>query len=421
MSTVEELLNSLFWNKFNLEKFQEFIWELFNQAPKLKWPYWIDKKIDETDIKFSRLDLDYWDLLINEQIDVICIEVLNWWKQRIEKARTKQRNIISNHLKTYAHNKTHVLAVFYSKDDPCWRLSYVEQNFKFINGRIQDELTPAKRSSFFIDPVNSRNVTVKKNFLWLLDFNITPTIKQIENVFSVESVTNEFFNNYKLHYGKLLQLFKSDKIFQEVERISNQWDENFAENFVKKLMWQIVFLYFLQKKWWLWVKKWEKWGTGSQTFIRDLYNEMLWWWDPKKENWWINYFNDYLERLFYDTLNRNRWDEHRSDYFDTKIPYLNWWLFEPVNWYIWNGPEHVIFKWNEKEANKAFWELLDFFDLYNFTVYENDPLEQDVAVDPEMLWKIFENLLPENERKWKGSFYTPREIVHYMCKESLKE
>jgi len=54
-------------------------------------------------------------------------------------------------------------------------------------------------------------------------------------------------------------------------------------------------------------------------------------------------------------------------------------------------------------------------------VYENDPLEQDVAVDPEMLGKIFENLLPENERKGKGSFYTPREIVHYMCKESLKQ
>ncbi len=62
---------------------------------------------------------------------------------------------------------------------------------------------------------------------------------------------------------------------------------------------------------------------------------------------------------------------------------------------------------------------MDTFDTFNFTIYENDPLEQDVAVDPEMLGKIFENLLPDNERKGKGAFYTPREIVHYMCKQAL--
>ncbi len=418
---MEELLNSLFWSKFNLDKYQEFVWELFNQTPRLRWPYQIPNLIDWAQIEFSKLEIDQDDLPLNEQIDIVIIKILNWWKGSIEKARTRQRNIISNHIKTYGKWKTNILAVFYSPEEVVWRLSYVKQDFKFINGKVTDELTPAKRFSFLIDPNNSRNVTVKKNFKPLISDSITPTVSQIKDAFSVEAVTTDFFNEYKSHYNKLLSLFKSDDVFKEVERISNQWDENFAENFVKKLMWQIVFLYFLQKKWWLWVNKWKKRGEGSQTFIRDLYNEMLNWWDPKKENGGINFFNDYLEWLFYDTLNKNRWEEHRSNYFNTKIPYLNWWLFEPVNWYIWNWPDHIIFKWNEKEANKVFWKLLDFFDLYNFTVYENDPLEQDVAVDPEMLWKIFENLLPENERKWKGSFYTPREIVHYMCKESLKE
>src|SRR5439155_3355333 len=63
--------------------------------------------------------------------------------------------------------------------------------------------------------------------------------------------------------------------------------------------------------------------------------------------------------------------------------------------------------------------VLDVFDRYNFTVNEAEPLEKEVAIDPEMLGKVFENLIEENRRKGLGSYYTPREIVHYMCQESL--
>ncbi len=63
--------------------------------------------------------------------------------------------------------------------------------------------------------------------------------------------------------------------------------------------------------------------------------------------------------------------------------------------------------------------VLDIFDRYNFTVKEDEPLEKEVAVDPEMLGRVFENLLTVKGRKSKGTYYTPREIVHYMCQESL--
>ena len=63
--------------------------------------------------------------------------------------------------------------------------------------------------------------------------------------------------------------------------------------------------------------------------------------------------------------------------------------------------------------------MLDVFDRYNFTVNEAEPLEKEVAIDPEMLGKVFENLIEENRRKGLGAYYTPREIVHYMCQESL--
>ena len=63
--------------------------------------------------------------------------------------------------------------------------------------------------------------------------------------------------------------------------------------------------------------------------------------------------------------------------------------------------------------------ILDIFDLYNFTVKKDEPLETEVAIDPEMLGKVFERMLEVKERKSKGAFYTPREIVHYMVQQIL--
>src|ERR1019366_6246260 len=66
-----------------------------------------------------------------------------------------------------------------------------------------------------------------------------------------------------------------------------------------------------------------------------------------------------------------------------------------------------------------FKNLLEFFEQYNFTIDENDPYDREVGIDPDMLGHIFENLLEENREK--GVIYTPKEIVHYMCQESLIE
>ena len=74
---------------------------------------------------------------------------------------------------------------------------------------------------------------------------------------------------------------------------------------------------------------------------------------------------------------------------------------------------------NEAEKGRDADGILDVFERFNFTMNEDEPLEKEVAVDPEMLGKIFENLLEVSDRKSKGAFYTPREIVHYMCQESL--
>ncbi|NMC59373.1 MAG: N-6 DNA methylase, partial [Candidatus Methanofastidiosa archaeon] len=91
---------------------------------------------------------------------------------------------------------------------------------------------------------------------------------------------------------------------------------------------------------------------------------------------------------------------------------LNGGLFEPVGGYDWRETDILI-------QNSIFQEVFETFNLYNFTVREDEPMEREVAVDPEMLGKVFENLLEVKDRKSKGAFYTPREIVHYMCEEAL--
>ena len=126
-----------------------------------------------------------------------------------------------------------------------------------------------------------------------------------------------------------------------------------------------------------------------------------------------NFFNDILEYLFYDALARKRdQDIHKFNSFEFKIPFLNGGLFEPLDGYDWVNTNIYI-------ENAIFEDIFKTFDEFNFTVKEDEPLEKEVAVDPEMLGKVFENLLEIKDRKSKGSYYTPREIVHYMCQQSL--
>ena len=109
--------------------------------------------------------------------------------------------------------------------------------------------------------------------------------------------------------------------------------------------------------------------------------------------------------------------------FSCKIPFLNGGLFE-AEYDDWHNldidlPNSLFHNDEKNKAGDVGTGILDVFDRYNFTIKEDEPLEKEVAVDPEMLGKVFENMLEITERKSKGAFYTPREIVHYMCQESL--
>ncbi|GAF98108.1 unnamed protein product, partial [marine sediment metagenome] len=188
-------------------------------------------------------------------------------------------------------------------------------------------------------------------------------------------------------------------------------------DFAKKLLGQVVFLYFLQKKGWFGVERDAEWGTGTKHFLRELFD--------KKHGDYNNFFNDVLEHLFYDALRDDRsYNDYYYGRFNCKIPFLNGGLFDPIGGYDWVHtdillPNELFSNQNKTKESDTGNGILDIFDRYNFTVKEDEPLEKEVAIDPEMLGKVFENLLKVKDRKSKGSYYTPREIVHYMCQQSL--
>lgn len=296
------------------------------------------------------------------------------------------------------------LVVFNSKNSENWRLSLMTISFDINEkNKIVSNLSNPKRKSFFLGP-NAKIATANQ---FLFSKGKINDFKDLESRFDVEVVTKEFFNKYKKLYIKLLDYLKNDKAFN-VFAIKHGLE---LEIFSKKLLGQIVFIYFLQKKGWLGAKKGDNISNGDKIFLRNLFEKCK---QEKK-----NFFNDYLESLFYDCLNRipERAGSFYREKFDCQIPFLNGGLFEPINDYKWQN-EFINIP-NDIFSNKENSGILDVFDLYNFTIDENTPDDQEISVDPEMLGKVFENLLESNTRKGQGAFYTPREIVHYMCRESL--
>ena len=394
----------------------------------------------------------------------------------IEKARSKQRNFIARLIKD--NDYAAAIVAFYLDEETKWRLSFVRMDYEFVKGKVASNLTPAKRYSYLVGK-NEPCHTAQESLLPIFaEEDFSPTVDSIEKAFSVEKVTKQFFEKYKEKYLQLKEYLLSNEAFRsEAMRCMRSEDETqiekFSEQFSKKFMGQLVFLYFLQKKGWLGVKalkpeisekeykdiyyynsvtrefaprvynkiaenvyklnanevraltskqeemlatcvKGNAWGTGSRTFVRDLFEI------ANKSN--ENFFDDYLEPLFYEGLNQERKADNYYARLHCRIPFLNGGLFEPLDNYDWENNAFSIpnslFS-NKDEKGREADGILDVFDRYNFTMNEDEPLEKEVAVDPEMLGKIFENLLDVKDRKSKGAFYTPREIVHYMCQESL--
>ena len=304
--------------------------------------------------------------------------------------------------------------LFHYEDDTRWdwRFTYCRKSAK------KEETTDSKRFTFLLGPGQSCR-TAADNFIALYEKRESLEIKNIEEAFNVEALSQEFFGKYKAQYEAFVNYMVDPANGMRQDFIDTHFDhssmtadkirdreEKPIRDYVKKLLGRIVFLHFLQKKGWLGVPTGKEWGEGDRDFMLKLFENA----SPEQKE---NFLDEVLEGLFANGLDTNRSDN--GDVYDTgvqgfcncKIPYLNGGLFE----------RDALDEKTSRFPAKYFESLLTMLSQYNFTIDENDPNDAEVGVDPEMLGRIFENLLEDN--KDKGAFYTPKEIVQYMCRESL--
>ena len=295
------------------------------------------------------------------------------------------------------NNAIFVNFAYENPENKNWRFSFIAYDSVFEDGDIKTVQTNPKRYTYIFGEKEETYKTALDCFSKLADeFEIK--IAKIKDAFGVEAMSKAFFDEYRdRHYKNFI-----NHILHSNYKISAfDGNEKAIRDFVKKLLGRIVFLYFLQKKGWLGASS-TNYTDGDKNFISNFFKEA-------KQG--ADFYPVWLSKLFFDTLNEKR----TADNFtmpngkEVKIPYLNGGLFERE----FAKYDFITFD------SELFINLFEFFDQYNFTVYEDSPDDHTVAVDPEMLGHIFENLLEDN--KDKGAFYTPKQIVQYMTQESLIE
>lgn len=439
-----DIVRSTFESPFEKKRFITFIRELLNHPTDAPFTRQGNLVPDQFKPYISHYERVGKYITGEHRIDILIVYLKKG--SSIAHARSMQRNFISGYLQgKYGTDpvKDAALVAFVSPDTSDWRFSLVRMEYKLEETakggmRAKEEYSPARRWSFLVGP-NEKSHTAQSRLVPIIaDDDRDPTLAQLEDAFNIEKVTKEFFEKYRNLF--IWAKEELDRVLLASPRIQEDFKSKNINtvDLAKKLLGQIIFLYYLQKKGWFGVPIDADWGEGSKTFLRELFE--------KKHGDYKNFFNDILEPLFYEALRMDRsYDGHYYSRFNCKIPFLNGGLFDPMNNYDWVKTDILLS--NELFSNKNKTPegdtgngILDIFDRYNFTVKEDEPFEKEVAIDPELLGKAYEKfnaIRPDNyeeylhalksgkkgeESKFNkqyGVYYTPREIVHYMCQQSL--
>ena len=396
-------------SRYNRQNWQLLLHDIFGNKIK----FWNTPSTIPTSSQFAKQALWLGTITLSDNQTISIYEVELSDSVDIERNRRGIRDML---LTDWRNNGNAGAFMFcYRKNESVLRFSYVSEAWTFAeDGTYQKESTDAKRFTYLLGE-GHRSRTAIQQFEKLRDSSLT--LKDLTKAFSVDAVSDMFFDGYKKQYEDIIQYITGKRMV----KVANKWEEQIkndpceeimqefahfpnpekaVRDYVKKLMGRLVFLQFLQKKGWLGVPAGAEWGAGDAEFIQNLFAEC-----EDKDH----FVDNVLEVLFNDlnTEREGNLSPLTSHHSPLKIPYLNGGLFER------DATDETEFPLPAKYMQS----LLDFFASYNFTIDENDPDDAEVGVDPEMLGRIFENLLEDN--KDKGAFYTPKEIVSYMCRESL--
>lgn len=389
----KETFKRLFQSKFNLSKWQMLLQDYFH-ADKVR----VNAEVLDEDAE-DRKGYFLGSMTTQDNYE------LGFFYYEMEDGSVLRRKVgLRNLIRPYlGYGFDAALAVF--NDGTNWRLSLICD--------LKEDATSTKRFTYVFGDEKAFYKTP------ILRFESLRTkaneFLEIKKAFSVEALSDDFFDEYRKQYAEFVKFLTG----KEYVKKGNKWveqetgepdaqyftsfkkDDKLVRDYIKKMMGRIVFLYFLQSKGWL---------AGNLHYMHDLFYDA-------SEEVKGDFLDKVLEPMFFGLLNTRPEDRSSAPLVNgvgvkyipnaDEIPYLNGGLFQ----------QEKIDEVESVFPAGMFQSLFDFFDSYNFTIDENDPNDAEVGVDPEMLGKIFENLLEDN--KDKGAFYTPKEIVRYMCQESL--
>lgn len=286
-----------------------------------------------------------------------------------------------------------------------WRFSYISISLEEVKGKIKKSFTNPRRYSYVLGP-NSKTQTP---YQYLIKKGKVAEYVDLLKRFSIEVVNNEFYKEIAKLYDELVGT-------ETIERkLVYPSDGDDSHEFAVRLIGRIIFCWFLREK---------KSSSGLALIPEDILS--------KNAASHDNFYHETLAPLFFEVLNKpleKRAPRYASNGFK-EIPYLNGGLFasDEIDKYKFDRSLEISVPGLVKVPDGWLRSFFDLLERFNFTVDENISFDTELSIDPEMLGRVFENLLArinpetgETVRKSTGSFYTPREIVDYMVDSSLTE
>lgn len=293
-----------------------------------------------------------------------------------------------------------------------YRLSLLTSKYVYEGERVVKILSNPRRFSYAL----GIGTKTKTPYKFLISKGVVSDLEDLISRFSVEVVNRHFYSEIARQFTKLIGGQFGGAIHTRQLILKDIQDNSKYAEFAVRLIGRLMFCWFLK----------EKKSSNNQSLLSDLFFDI-----QNIENYG-SYYHQVLEPLFFELLNTNinSRDVKYDSPFYRNVPYLNGGLFSP------HSDDFYRFSRSIKSEVKSIITIpnqwfIDFYVLlneYNFTVDENTTYDIDLSIDPEMLGRIFENLLAEinpetgeNAKKSTGSFYTPREIVDFMVDRSLCE
>ena len=449
----QQELKHILSSKFDFEKWKDLLGTMFLKIDYLTKPIQIEAALVKSGGQVGMIRLDD-----GRSLGLFMFEVAD--NIKIARNRKGLRDIA---IKYVDQDITHgALVFYYSEDQADYRLTFVSKQTSLNeDGEFVTKATAPKRYTFLLGE-NEPCTTAARRLKKLIDAE-TVILDDVKEAFSVEALTKEFYNELFDWYQRAVNPNSGIYFPNNTDTVDDDFED--IDKKIIRLITRLMFVWFIKQKGLVPNCLFEE--TDLQKILTDF--------DPLSTEQG-NYYNAILQNLFFATLNRAIEDEEGKRGFaklkgqrDVKtlyryaemfnlgeediiqlfseVPFLNGGLFECLDKtkkidgvetpYNYDGFSRNDFKFANGRyrhrafiPNKFFFEpeqgLLSILKRYNFTIEENTPNEQQVALDPELLGKVFENLLgaynpetKETARNQSGSFYTPREIVSYMVDESL--